>query len=167
MRDLAFSFYLRAFAAETRRARAERGYSRAELARRAGLHENILGALERGERDLNCITQTRLLAALGCDGVHVGAEGVRFSLSGISGGVRGVQLLEAPAAAVVQAMGASIRARRTELRFSLEDVARSAGIHRNTIWNFEQGLVVPQGYTVFALFRALELPIAQPETLRP
>jgi len=165
MRERAFAVYLNTFAAETRRAREARGFSRKELARHAGLHENTICAIEREERDLSCITQTRLLAALGCEGLDVGKEGVRIVLGTKPHPPRRSPLLEKPAAAVIGSMGASIRVRRTEFGLSLEDLSRKAGIHRNTVWNFERGLVVPNGYSVFALFRALELPTAQPEIL--
>jgi transcriptional regulator with XRE-family HTH domain len=167
VQNLSFSGYMQAFAAETRRARKERGFSREELARRARVHENTIGMLERGERDLSCISQTRLLAALGCDGLHIDSDGVSFSLGSPFALPRWFWLLDAQPAAVVELMGASIRERRKALGFSIEALAGKAGIHRNSVWNFEKGLVAPNGYSVFALFRALDMPMARADILHP
>lgn len=158
---------MRGFAAETRRVRLERGFTREELAMRSGVHANTIGMLERGERDLCCVTQTRLLAALGCDGLELGVDELYFCPALNFASVRWRWLLDAPPATVVGLMGSTIRAGRSACGLSLGELAKASGLHRNSIWNFEKGLVAPNGYSVYAIFRALNLRVARAEVFRP
>jgi transcriptional regulator with XRE-family HTH domain len=47
-----------------RQLRRDRGFSQEELARRAGLHPNHLGQIERGAKDLRVTTLLRILDAV-------------------------------------------------------------------------------------------------------
>jgi len=155
MRDSDILEYLQSFAEQIKHARAAFRLSREDLAERAEVHPNTIGIAERAERDLNVLTQTRILAVLGCQEMRLrgnvyearfGAEPLRVERSDI---------MALKDAVIVRDIGASMRARRLELGLSLEDVARASGIHRNSVWNCERGLVVPDGNTVFRLYRAL------------
>jgi len=155
MLDPSTSEYLKSFASQIKQARSALRFSREELAEKAALHPNTIGIAERAERDLSVVTQTRILAVLGCeelrlrDNVYV----VRFG-AGSSSAIR-ADILALKDAHIVRDIGTSIRARRIKLGLRLEDVSKKTGLHKNSVWNCEQGLVVPDGNTVFRLYRAL------------
>ena len=51
---------------------------------------------------------------------------------------------------------AQVRMARAALRWSLQDLARQAGVHRNTISNFETEKYAGDGESIRAIRRALE-----------
>jgi transcriptional regulator with XRE-family HTH domain len=54
-----------AIALRIRELRARKGWSQAELARRAGLHNSVVNRAERGETDITMATLEKLAKALG------------------------------------------------------------------------------------------------------
>jgi transcriptional regulator with XRE-family HTH domain len=56
---------------------------------------------------------------------------------------------------MISIMGQLTRERRVKREMSLADLADAAGVHRNTIWNFERGLVAPSASTIYLLYRSL------------
>ena len=43
---------------------------------------------------------------------------------------------------LIRRIGETVRARRESLSMTLEDMAGVSGLHLNTVWNSERGLVV-------------------------
>lgn len=157
MHDSATSEYLQGLALQIKYARREHRLSQEELAERAVVHPNTIGVAERAERDLNILTQTRILAALGCQDIHIQGDtySIRFGEM-FPSSVR-MDIMALKDAQIIQSIGQSIRIRRIELGYTLEDVAMLSGLHLNSVWNCEQGLVIPDGSTIFRLYRALKV----------
>lgn len=141
------------FARELRRARARRGLTRPGLAARAAVHPNTLAAAERGERDLGCLAQTKILAALGCPAIRIAEGGIELDLDG--GPFDKEAVLRLPDPRVAAFMGGAVRARREAAGLSIPALARAAGVHKNTVWYLEKGLVCPTGSTIFRILKAL------------
>jgi transcriptional regulator with XRE-family HTH domain len=146
---------LRTMGEDFRRARKERGFSREILAELAGVHVNTVAAAERGEKDLNSLTETKLFAVLGCDGIAVEPDGFRIRLSAAPAAYPRGDILAVPDPRVVRFMADAVRSRRQGLGLSLGELADLAGLHRNSVWNFERGLVSPGGLTLYKIYRTL------------
>lgn len=147
--------FLESCGAEMRRARLARSLSREELAERCGLHPNTIGFAERGDRDVNCSVQTRILLNLGTVQLRLEPEGIIPSLSADLEAPFCVFLRTLPPPVVASRIGAAIRDRRRALDLNLEEVARMADVHRNTLWNIERGFVSPSSLTLYRLYLAL------------
>ena len=145
--------FLEASGEEFRRVRIERGLSRETLAERAGVHPNTIGVAERGDRDLAAITQTRFLLALGCERLALSTEGVIAVLGDERAGLEHFRTLRDPAFA--RLIGVAIRTRRLSFGLSLDEVALEAGLHRNTLWNIERGLVLAGGLNLYRIYLSL------------
>lgn len=66
----------------------------------------------------------------------------------------------APARITSAAFGRTVRVRRGQLRLTLEDVGRRAGISAHHVSNIELGRVAPRLHTVDALAGALGLRVS-------
>lgn len=154
--------YLAAMGRETQRARAQRGLSRGELARLACVHENTVGVLERGTHDLNSSTRCRILAALGTRSLVIEDGWDRIELGGEQESFQRSDILTMQDASVVLIIGSKIRAARMAHGATLEEAAAAGGMHPNTLWNIESGLVSPQSHTLHRLYRALRVYRATP-----
>lgn len=62
---------LRALGATLRKARRDQDISQEVLAERAGLHRNIVGRVEHGDRDVRVSTILKLIDGLGLDAAEV------------------------------------------------------------------------------------------------
>jgi len=145
--------YLSSFAGDIRRIRKFYGFSREELAERAGIHPNTVAVAERGERDLNTITQTRLFAALGCREVRL-CDGC-LDLSFAEQFCCRADILALDEPYIIRCIGEMVRRKRLALDLTLEDLASLTGLHLNSLWNCENGLVIPKGNTLVRLYQAL------------
>ena len=58
---------LKKFGANVHRLRAEKGWSQADLAERAGLHRTYIGSIERHERNVSLLNIERIAKALGVE----------------------------------------------------------------------------------------------------
>lgn len=154
--------FLRSFAFETKQARLFWGLSRDELAEYAGLHVNTIGMMERGDRDLNSLSQTRILMALGCDEVQLDFDGLHFSIRSFGPSICNEGLLGLPASEIARGMGADIHTLRLAQGLCLADIARKADLHLNTVWNCELGLVSPTGYSWYRILQALGVSLVKP-----
>jgi transcriptional regulator with XRE-family HTH domain len=137
--------------------RRESGLSQEDLADIAGIHRNTVGNIERGDCDPSAIAVGMLQICLRCKGIAVGEKG--FSPLGAGQDRRFVPFdaLSLRPSTMVSMMGEAARARRAVLGLSMAALARDTGIHLNTIWNFEQGLVTPSLSTLFLIYRGLEV----------
>lgn len=147
--------FLRAFARQIRGARKDLGFSREELAERAAVHPNTLGIAERADRDLNALTQTRILAALGCSFISLRLDSYDIHFGDASLRPTREDILGMHDSSIVGYIGAAIRERRQALGLRIVDVSDRAGLHPNSVWNCEMGLVCPEGCTLFRIYRAL------------
>lgn len=154
--------YLESCGAEFRRARLERGLTREALAELSGVHVNTIGAVERGDHDINGSTKCRLLAALGCKSVNMTDSYDEIVLHDDPGAFPRADIQEMPESLVVRIIGQAMRERRESLGLTLEDVAGRAGLHLNTLWNIERGLVSPMGIHIHRVYRALGVSVVTP-----
>jgi transcriptional regulator with XRE-family HTH domain len=128
--------------------RRSAGLSQAALGRIAGIHTNSISKIERGLCDPNILVVGRLFLSLGCDSLSISEKGI--STSPIQGyrptAPDSLEFYFKPDDVLVmneeklaQIHGLTIRDRRMALGLSLKDAASRAGIHTNTLWNFENG----------------------------
>lgn len=155
MMKFKMSDYLLSIAEELRTARKNLDLSREKLAEMTGLHPNTIAIAERGERDLNTITQTRIFAALGVREVRL-SDGCLDLTFGEKPLIR-QDLLELSSPFVIRCIGEFIRHRRIELELTLEEMSVLSGLHMNSLWNCENGLVIPQGNTLVRIYQSLEI----------
>jgi DNA-binding XRE family transcriptional regulator len=140
-----------------RQRRSECGLSREDLAHLSSLHPNSIGRIERGESDASVVLLSFLYFHLQCSGVQLEKEGI-FPVrhSGVSvASLPEVSALRPPS--LVRLMGEVARGRRGVCGMTLTETASCAGIHLNSLWNFETGLVCPSVTTYFRILRTLEV----------
>jgi transcriptional regulator with XRE-family HTH domain len=61
----------------------------------------------------------------------------------------------------LKALGEEIRQRRRAARFSQEDLANGARLHRNVIGRLERGIYNPSVLTLIAISNELAVPISE------
>jgi transcriptional regulator with XRE-family HTH domain len=136
--------------------RKAEGYSQAQLAELTGVHPNTVANIERGLVDPSVMCLNYIYIQLRCLGIDVRDGG--FSpiaplpddpslpfpnLANISPGD------------MISVMGNRVVERRKAMGLSLKDLAGEAGVHPNTLWNFENGLVIPSASTIYSVYKAL------------
>lgn len=121
--------------------RRARALSRERAAELSGMHPNSLAELERGQADASCRMPTALCPVLGCAAVLVEPEGFGFIPDSEPGYPASRPVAGRVAPAIASATGESVAALRRSLGLSLRELASISGVHRNTIWNLERGLV--------------------------
>jgi transcriptional regulator with XRE-family HTH domain len=135
--------------------RRSAGLSQAELAELAGLHYNTVSSIEKGRCDPSVVAFSLIQVRLGSPGIELSRE----DFAAIEPDGRGLpRPFEEPELAppyIVAFMGGQVRRRRLELGISQGELAASAGVHLNTVWNFERGLVAPSTTTVWSIYRSL------------
>ena len=141
---------------EIRRVREYRGYSRETLAGLCGLHVNTLGSIERGERDVSSISQTWIFAALGCRAIRVHPHYDEILPDDSPSFVR-QDILSMREPLIARMVGDFIRENRQARDLDLSITAEKAGIHPNTLWNIEKGLVIAAGANLHRIYLALDL----------
>jgi transcriptional regulator with XRE-family HTH domain len=149
--------------AAIREKRRDLGLSQEELARLAGLHRNAIGKIERGEVDPALTSLNHIYPNLGC-------VAVRFDVDVIlpwplAGGLP-ITPGEFSPARMMRMIGAAVRERRRALGCSLKELAAHAGIHPNTIWNVERGLVDPSLTITQRLYRGLGVQVVTADSER-
>jgi len=154
--------YLQASGAEFKRARLARNLTREGLSELSGVHLNTIGAAERGEHDINSSTKCSLLAALGCKSIIMDENVDSIVLHESLAAFPRTDIQAMPDACVVSIIGQVLRERRNSLGATLEQVACNAGLHANTLWNIELGLVSPHGVHLHRIYRALGVRIVTP-----
>lgn len=157
--------YLDILAREMRAAREELALSREELSALSGVHVNTIGALERAEHDISVITENRLVAALGLEGLRMAADAIAFDRAAVRLPEPRLDLLGLKDSAIVGSIGGSLRSIRRRQGLSLEALGEKIHVHRNTLWNCERGLVIPAGYTLYKVYRALGVDSIHPSPL--
>jgi len=154
--------YLMACGMEFQRARLARGLSRERLAELSGVHVNTIGSLERGEHDINSTTKCWILAALGCKSIVMEDGFDSIVLNDEPGTFPRIDIQDMPDSCIIRIIGQVLRERREQVGLTLHQVARLAGIHHNTLWNIERGLVSTTGINLHKIYRALDVHIVTP-----
>jgi len=137
--------------------RKVRGLSREEAAELAGLHPNTIKRVESGCLEASTLVVTMFCAALGCGKVEITSEGFVPSLDGADARERACRIRMMPPARIAWRTGESVAALRADLGLGLRSFADRAGVHYNTVWNLERGLVVPSILTLFRICRAFDI----------
>lgn len=156
--------YLVTIGHEFQRARIARGLSREELAWAAGVHVNTISIIERGERDISVMTQKSILAALGCVGLEILSDRLIIILDEKPGSIARIDIQAMPESMIIELVGNALHEARTRSGLSLEELALRVGVHRNSLWNYEHGLVVPCCLVVYRLYWILGISRVSPTT---
>ncbi len=136
--------------------RRERGLTQEDLSWVSGIHRTTVSLIERGACDASVNTLSYLYFQLDCTGVVVDRLGIVPELEGRAP-TPPHALTGLSAAAMVYILGNLVRARRSLMGLRLGEVARISGLHLNSVWNFEKGLVCPTISSYFRVLRALEV----------
>jgi len=137
--------------------RRECGLSQEDMAEFCAMHPNSIGRIERGETDSSIVLLSYLYFNLGSSGVEIDPRGV-IPLRGKEQMPKiFLRLRDMNAANMVRKMGVTFHERRKSMGLSLDCAAGAALIHRNTLWNFEHGLVCSSILSYFRLLRVLEV----------
>lgn len=138
--------------------RKNRGYSQADLARAVRLHANTISNIERGAFEPSILALGLLCLELGCSRIQFDGSGF-LPLAGPSDSVgmlsRGFAASEISMASL---HGSCIRSRRLAAGLSIDELARAAAIHPNTLRNFELGLTAPSALGASRVYTILGIP---------
>lgn len=142
------------------------GLTQEELAEVAQVHPNTVSNLERAVGSASLPLLSSMLVHLGCRGLTLDAYGFH-PIPGNEPHPFYPTLVQAPPT-MLRIIGQHFLARRRACGLTLAEASRIAGLHPNTIWNLEHGLVAPSATTAFLLARALEIAIigGTPEGIR-
>jgi transcriptional regulator with XRE-family HTH domain len=143
-----------AFGREMAAVRRARGLSQAALAEATGLSPNTIGNLERGALDPTVVVVALVQVHLGVVGQELTGR-LRPILSAFPPAALPFPNLVQRPPAIVLTIAAAIRSRRRARGLTLQELAAASGLHVNTLWNLERGLVAPTLSTMFRVYRAL------------
>jgi transcriptional regulator with XRE-family HTH domain len=135
--------------------RRAQGLSRDDLAELTGLHRNTIANVERGGSDSSILAMSLMQVHLRASGVVVGREGFILCHPQAPGREYPYPDLLVRPSTMMRVMGEMVRQRRVDRGMSIADFAVAAGVHRNTVWNIERGLVVPTSSTIYLIYRGL------------
>ena len=135
--------------------RKAEGLSQSELSDLTGLHQNSIANAERGLVDPSILLTSLIFLRLRCPGVAVNEEGFYPIPPQDRRGGLPFPNLDICKASMIAEMGQRVAERRHALGLSIRDLAEESGVHPNTVWNFEKGLVAPATSTTYAVYRAL------------
>jgi len=147
--------YLGALGEEIHRIRRLQGFSIEKLSDLAGLHPNTVAGLEHGKTDISLVTNARIMAALGCTRFRIDVEAFSFDVRELQDLMSRQKILSLPASLIVHMTGTTIAAERKKRHLTLEDLSDLSGIHRNTLWNIEKGLVNPSLFHLYKIHKSL------------
>ena len=136
--------------------RKNEGLTQSDLAEVTGLHKNTIANIERGKVDASVLALSLMQVHLRAIGVTIEKEGFLPCPAPSQLNVFPFPQLIVPASVMASVMGKLVHGRRLERGISLEDLARVTGIHPNTIWNFEKGLVAASISTTYRIYRGID-----------
>jgi len=142
---------------EYRRIRKLQGVSVERLAESTGLHQNTIGCIERGSNDIKLVSNARIMAALGCESFDIGETTFSFNIEELADYPGRADVLRLPASSIVYMTGRTIRERRTARGITILELSDSVGIHHNTLWNIENGLVEATLYNLYRIHKGLSV----------
>jgi len=147
--------YLEVMGEEIHRIRKLQGISIEKLSDLTGLHPNTIAGAEHGKTDISLVTNARIMAALGCTRFRVGECAFSFEIRELNDFTALRKVLDLPASLIVHMTGKTITGGRKKGSLSLEELSDLSGIHRNTLWNIEKGLVNPSLFHLYKIHRSL------------
>lgn len=129
--------------------------SQEALAELTNLHAHCVGKVERSESIPNIWVLSSLLITLGAQGVGVGPQGWEplFECAGERDFRSFFQSLR-PAQVMADIAGAVHQRRQTQ-GLSLQEVALTSQVHRNTLWALENSLAVCCSAKLHHIYQAL------------
>jgi transcriptional regulator with XRE-family HTH domain len=146
---------LRVFGSEMAVQRKRRGMTQLGLAKATGLSVNTISNIERGILDPTVVVVALMQIHLGNLGIElVGDHYIPIAAPQPMGPLPFPNLVKPPAA-IVMMIAEVIRNRRQKQNMTLEALAEVSGVHTNTLWNLEHGLVAPSISTLFRVYRSL------------
>jgi transcriptional regulator with XRE-family HTH domain len=148
---------LRVSGGELAALRRSQGLSQNDLAELTGLHRNTVANVERGSLDPSVLAMSLMQVQLRASGVFVEEDGFYPCPPPSASCGFPFPRLVVPPSTMARIMGGCARRRRSELGMSLAELADAAGLHLNTVWNFERGLVEPSVSTTYLIYRGLDV----------
>jgi transcriptional regulator with XRE-family HTH domain len=138
-----------------RERRESLGMSRNELARVCGIHPNTIVTIERGAARPGILALNAMLINLGAVGVSVGREQWEPTYSGQLD-MKLIRFYRAkPHPLVISEIASVVRELRRGNGLSLRELSEVAGLHVNTLWSLESGLVASSAATLFKVYSSL------------
>jgi transcriptional regulator with XRE-family HTH domain len=137
--------------------RKAEGYSQAQLAELAGVHQNTITNIERGAVDPSVMCLNYIYLRLRCKGIEVFDEGFCPIPALDAKELPFPKLMDVSPGIMISVMGKLVVEWRKAKGLSLKDLAGESGVHVNTIWNFENGLVVPSTSTIYSIYKTLKI----------
>ncbi|MCE1229648.1 MAG: transcriptional regulator [Firmicutes bacterium] len=148
---------LRAFGQRLAVLRKDQGMTQPDLAFATGLSLNTISNVERGLHDPSVLTASLIQVHLGSPGLELSDDGFLPVASTLPPGKLPFPNLVEPLPVMILNIGAVIQKRRQSMGLTQESLSRISGVHLNTLWNLERGLVVPSISTMFRLLRSLNV----------
>ena len=142
---------------EIKRVRREHRITIEKLAETANLHQNTISSLERGRADIRLISNARIMAVLGCESFEIGETAFKYNSIEIEEYPDFKKILNLSGSTIVYMTGQMIKNERKKQEITLEELSDLTGIHRNTIWNIEKGLINPSLYNLFKIHLNLRI----------
>ncbi len=137
------------------RIRTMRKLSQASLGAMTRLHVNTISSVERGRTDPSIFVLGLICLGLGCPRIELSDEGL-FPVMGSDAGLPPYalrSLFRKPGAMAAHSAGFSML--RASSGMSIRGLAASAGVHPNTVWNYETGRTAPSVTVAFRIYLEL------------
>jgi transcriptional regulator with XRE-family HTH domain len=135
--------------------RKRRGLTQVALAELTGLSVNTISNIERGALDPTVVVVALIQVHLGALGLELIGKNYTLIESSRPDGSLPFPNLAKPPATIVMTIGERIKNRRQKMKMTLEALSADSGVHINTLWNLEHGLVAPSISTLFRVYRSL------------
>jgi len=142
---------------ELYRIRKNQGLSIEKLSEITKLHSNTISCVERGLNDIKLVTNARLMAALGSSSFYIKETTFKYIIDDNANESNCNDVLNLPGNLIVLMTGNAIRKERIRKGLKLNELSIITGLHSNTIWNIENGLVEPTLFNLFRIHKALKL----------
>ncbi|MFZ5368776.1 MAG: helix-turn-helix domain-containing protein [Spirochaetota bacterium] len=143
--------YLTAQGNEFRQKRINRGLSMQDVCTTIGVHRNTLRAIEAGLHDYSVMSGANLFSCLGVKTVIISENLDILELWDNPSGIeQSKDILRMSDASQILRCGKEIRQFRLSHGYTIKALASCCGLHPNTLWNIEQGLVL---FSMFTLHR--------------
>ncbi len=147
--------FLESFSKTLQTCRSFHNFSITDLALRSGIHRNSISSIENQNHDASSITCARLCFALNVQKIEISKDSAITLHPKPLADSRQEPASIPYNAHIMERAGKAICARRESCGLSQEELAVSAGIHKNTLWAIERGLTVPSNYNLFSIYYSL------------